>query len=301
MHPLHRACVTAAAILVGFLASSVVVGQCPNGGLPNGGCTLPPTSCGCNPPIQPSQCFPDTSGPAFWLDPGNSAIVPTSHTRTALKSPSTTSYGQLPTGSRPACNGVPSSPAPTLSVRLVGQRIMVDYDIPNYYCQDTGDWPVFYTCTTDIEAANDRLTLRQGTTIFLRRGWIYYEKGTWDTGYDVPCGSSNTYSAAVKILTTSGNVITESAEVPLPAPSPCPPPPPPTGKPAPYQEAEGRRLGNRSISDRATSRPAFHSSRLLKVRCLLPSGCPLTAKHQPTRRSCRRHWGPPGRTLLLRS
>jgi RHS repeat-associated protein len=222
-----RGLLIAAVGLLYLLASRTGSGQCPNGGVPNGGCTLPPSACGCNPPLQPNQCFPDTTGPAFWLDPGTSAGTPTSQERTALKSPRTTVYSQLPTGSRPNCDGVPLSPQAVVSVRQVGRRIMVDYDIPNYYCLNAGDWPPSYTCRNDIEASTERLTLRQGTTVVLKRSWIYYENGTWDTGYDVPCPSSNGYSAAVRY--SAGNplqsVVVESPVVVLPAEAPCPPPP----------------------------------------------------------------------------
>jgi hypothetical protein len=199
-----------------LLQSSTGLGQsCPEGGLPFGGCTLPnPTqNCGCNPNVQPNQCFPDTSGPASWTDPGNSSPGHTNQTRVALKSARTTSYGTLPTGVRPNCSGVPSSPAPQVSVRVSGTgRILVDYDIPNYYCQNTGDWPVAYTCTNDIETTTDRMTLLlNGSPVLVGssplRAWIYYENGTWDTGIDLPCGASGSYSAAVKLLTSNAGVV----------------------------------------------------------------------------------------------
>jgi YD repeat-containing protein len=70
----------------------------------------------------------------------------------------------------------------------VGQRVWVDYDAPNYYCQNTGDWPPAYTCTNDPFVSSDHLLLFRGSDI-LASAFIYYEHGSWDTGVDLPCGS----------------------------------------------------------------------------------------------------------------
>ena len=123
--------------------------QCPDGGVPEGGCPFPPSACGCEPEYQPNQCFPSASGPALWTDPGLSTGAHTSQRRTAVKSPRTTQYGTLPENARPNCTYV-STPAPEGAVRLIGKRLVIDYDVPNLYCRDAGDWPTFYTCTNDI-------------------------------------------------------------------------------------------------------------------------------------------------------
>ena len=205
-----------------------VEGQCPNGGLPNGGCTWPNPADNCSCPGSiPNQCFPDTSGPASWLDPGGSAGTPTSQQRGALKSTEVgSSYGTLPTGFRPYCDGIPSSPAPAATIRMSGQRFLVDYDIPNYYCLNPGDWPPGYRCMNDIVSVQywaSTISLVSGTGTVMKTAWAYYENGTWDTGIDLTaCG---TYHVTISLSTKSGGVLTDSIPVVLTPPNvPCPAP-----------------------------------------------------------------------------
>lgn len=120
----------------------------------------------------------------------------------------------------PAC-----TPAPTVSLRVSGYRILIDYEAPNYFCQNTGDWPPFYTCTNDIELSSDRITLSQ-SGYPIRRAWIYYEKGTWDTGIDLPSCAAQTYTAAIKYVCGSGATAVTSIDQLIQANAPaCQPPP----------------------------------------------------------------------------
>jgi YD repeat-containing protein len=161
---------------------------------------------GCNPPEQPNQCFPDALGPTSWTDPAGQR---TTQVRFALQSPETTCHPPVGVGSAPHCCTSfhpPSSSAPTVKLRIVGTRIWVDYDAPNYYCQQTGDWPPFFTCTNDPLASSDNLLLFIGPTVddlsnVVSRGFIYYEDGSWDTGIDVPCLESGSYSARIGFVT----------------------------------------------------------------------------------------------------
>jgi RHS repeat-associated protein len=161
---------------------------------------------GCNPPEQPNQCFPDALGPTFWTDPAGQR---TTQVRFAPQSLATTCHPPVGVGSAPHCCTSfhpSSSSAPTVKLRIVGTRIWVDYDAPNYYCQQTGDWPPFFTCTNDPIASSDNLLLFLGPSAddlsnVVSRGFIYYEDGSWDTGIDIPCQESATYSARIGFLT----------------------------------------------------------------------------------------------------
>lgn len=205
--------------------SNSAAGQCGSGGF-----LLPPSGAG---PYNTQQCFPDASGPAFWTDPATSSFpTHTSQVRTALQSPSSTSHtGALPTGSRPNCGGIIHPPAggaaPTISLRLVGRRVVVDYEAPNYYCQDTGDWPPAFTYVNDVGLTSDHLILN-GPGGTLAEAFIYYEKGTWDTGIDLACGGSGTYSAQIAFAASVGSLTASSGNQLLTAPSgsACTTPPP---------------------------------------------------------------------------
>lgn len=209
-----------AAVLALGAAPTALRADCPYGGF-----ELPPSGCY----IQNQQCFPDASGPAFWLDPNMGSH--TTQIRTALQSAASNCHtGPLPTGQRPGCSCQPApgdGHDPTVSLRLSGTRILVDYEAPNYYCVDTGDWPPGYTCTNSVEAAANRISLFDAGGYPLARAYLYYEKGTWDTGVDVTCGGSGSYEASIKYQTWDINnpKLTYSGLQQLTAPSaPCPPP-----------------------------------------------------------------------------
>jgi hypothetical protein len=109
----------------------------PAAALGQGSCVL--LNGGCNPPEQPNQCFPDALGPTSWTDPAGQG---TTQVRFAPQSPATTCHPPVGVGSAPRCCTSfhpPSSSAPTVKLRMVGTRIWVDYDAPNYYCQQSGD------------------------------------------------------------------------------------------------------------------------------------------------------------------
>lgn len=210
-----------------FLASALLraphllAQACPNGGL-----QLPDSPC----TTQDEQCFPDASGPAYWLDPNLGSH--TTQIRTALESSQSGCHpGPFPTGARPNCGTCSAppwdGPSPVVTFRLAGTRILVDYDAPNYYCVDTGDWPPFYTCTNTAELAANRLSLLGPGETSLAHAFLYYEKGTWDTGVDVPCGSSGEYEARIRYQSSWALFpMTDSTGLQLlTAPSaPCPPP-----------------------------------------------------------------------------
>jgi len=164
-----------------------------------------PLTGGCNPPEQPSQCFPGVDGPAIWTDPGG---IHTVQWRRALISPETTSHGQLTNDQPPYCGGqyeVSCSGAnPTVRVYTRGTRILIDYDAPNYYCQQPGDWPPGFTCTNDPLAISDNLILEDSGGNIWSVGFIFFEYGTWDTGIDIPCGSTSTWSTRIEYVCAGG-------------------------------------------------------------------------------------------------
>jgi len=82
------------------------------------------------------------------------------------------------------------TPGPTVKLRVEGKRIWVDYEAPNYYCQNTGDWPPFFTCSNDPFSSSDHLLLFRGSSDLISRAFLYYEKGSWDTGVDLSCGDT---------------------------------------------------------------------------------------------------------------
>jgi YD repeat-containing protein len=157
-------------------------------------CSIPNN--GCTPPLQPSQCFPGIDGPSTWTDPDG---YHTTQTRTAVYSTLSTCHGPIGDTQPNCCGGLPpaSGPAPTVSLRVVKNRIFVDYEAPNLYCTNNGDWPVFYTCSNDPLADPDSLVLFDQNGGILRAAYIYFEKGTWDTGIDVACGTTRFYTAQI--------------------------------------------------------------------------------------------------------
>ena len=157
-------------------------------------CSIPNN--GCTPPVQPSQCFPGNDGPSTWTDPGG---YRTTQTRTAVYSTLSTCHGPIGNSQPACCNGLPSAsgPDPTVSLRVVKNRIFVDYEAPNLYCTDNGDWPPFYTCLNDPFVDPDSLALLDGNGNLIRAAFIYFEKGTWDTGIDIVCGSRRYYEARI--------------------------------------------------------------------------------------------------------
>jgi RHS repeat-associated protein len=78
-----------------------------------------------------------------------------------------------------------------------------------------GDWPPTYSCTNDPEVSTDRLSLFDGNGNLIRRAYIYFENGTWDTGIDVPCGQTLNYQSSIKYLTTGGLVQNTLVVTPL--------------------------------------------------------------------------------------
>lgn len=143
---------------------------------------------GCSPPVQPSQCFPDALGPVSWQDPAGAQTV---QTRRLADSPLSSCHPPVGIGAKPVCCSPfypPTSPGPSVQLRVVGQRVWVDYDAPSYDCQNSGDWPPGYTCTNDPLVSSDHLLLFRGSDL-LARAFIYYEYGSWDTGIDLPCGT----------------------------------------------------------------------------------------------------------------
>jgi RHS repeat-associated protein len=92
-------------------------------------------------------------------------------------------------------------------VRVSGTRILVEYDAPNFYCKDTGDWPPNYTCNNDILTSSDKLALYVNGQLDPQvQAWIYYDYGTWDTGVDMPCPGSGTYKATITYVRQNGLV-----------------------------------------------------------------------------------------------
>jgi RHS repeat-associated protein len=153
-------------------------------------CSIP--SNGCSPPVQASQCFPGKDGPSSWTDPGG---YHTTQTRTAVYSLLSTCHGPIGDAQPSCCNGLPSAdgPNPKISLRVVKNRIFVDYEAPNLYCTNNGDWPPFYTCVNDPFADPDSLALLDGDGNLIRAAFVYFEKGTWDTGIDIACGAERFY------------------------------------------------------------------------------------------------------------
>ena len=169
----------ASALLVLILGGLGAPAQtCPDGGF------LPqPTSC------PTTYCRPDGSGlPAAWYSPSGAGSR-TWQMRRATRSPNSTAYPVLLTGSYPECRfSFPgNSPAGSATLRVVGRRVFVDYDAPNYYCFDDGAWPIGY-CNLggDIAGTANRLVLYVNDWVE-KETWIYFDYGTWDTGYDLPC------------------------------------------------------------------------------------------------------------------
>src|ERR1035437_6319429 len=153
----------------------------------------------------PQQCFPVLAGPDFWQDPGGAG---TWQDRRAPQSPLSTSYGTL-NGSIPICSdNLPpgSGPGPSVSLRVVGTRILIDYDAPNFYCTNAGDWPPFFTCGNDPVLGGDYLSIDDS----LEAAWIYFEHGTWDTGIDIPCGTTSSHTARIHYLGTGGVIFLQS-------------------------------------------------------------------------------------------
>jgi hypothetical protein len=161
----------------------------------------------------PQQCFPGAAGPTFFFD------GLTSQRRLAADSAGSTCHPPVTTGP-PACcaSAPPASSLPILSnlraVLVASQgdtdtfEIAVDYDAPDIYCTNTGDWPPDYTCTNDPLASGDHLVLYLGSATspidVLSRGFIYFEKGTWTTNVPLACGESTQVAAQVAYLTTAG-------------------------------------------------------------------------------------------------
>ena len=182
--------------LLGFLSVGVGTGRA------QGSCVL--LSGGCSPPVQNNQCFPDALGPVFWEDVGGGSV----QTRRATESDLSTCHGPVGVGAPPRCctsfHPPASGPAPTVTLRVVGRRVLVDYEAPNYYCQQTGDWPPTFTCFNDPIVSSDQLLLLDDRGDVLARTFIYYEKGTWDTGVDLPCGGPRTIEARIRYLGEPG-------------------------------------------------------------------------------------------------
>jgi len=97
---------------------------------------------GCH--LAPQQCFPVASGPSVWQDVGG---FRTWQYRRAVQSPLDTCT-PVPLGDAiPTCPSVSGctgnvppagGPPPTVSIRIVGTRVFIDYDAPNLYCTNAG-------------------------------------------------------------------------------------------------------------------------------------------------------------------
>ncbi len=103
----------------------------------------------------------------------------------------------------------------------------VAYDAPNLYCgeKSIGDWPIDITCNNGAQTDLDQLVL-SGPSV-QRFTFIYFENGTWDTGVDIPCGTTQSFQATIQYVANDGlTLISKStALTPLPAtalPAPCP-------------------------------------------------------------------------------
>jgi RHS repeat-associated protein len=166
---------------------------------------------GCGSPVQPQQCFPDALGPAQWTDPGGAH---TRQIRYAVQSIQSTCHGPVGVGAPPACCTSlhpPGTPGPTLKLRVEGKRIWVDYEAPNYYCQNTGDWPPFFTCSNDPLTSSDHLFLFRGSSDLISRAFLYYESGSWDTGVDISCGDTQPFTAFISYTAATGAAFAQDA------------------------------------------------------------------------------------------
>ncbi len=158
---------------------------------------------GCTPPLHPQQCFPVVGGPTFWQDVGG---LRTWQISRGIQSPNEPSCeGPLGTSIPNCCDGIPpAGVTPTVSIRLVGTRVLIDYDAPGLYCTNTGEWPPNYTCFNDPMIAPDRLTLSNPALGGFRFAFIYFEHGTWDTGYDIPCATTQTLQGGIGYMVSGG-------------------------------------------------------------------------------------------------
>ncbi len=196
-----------------FLVVAVLAGA---GAVAGQGCTLLHGGCG----EFPQQCFADTLAPATWSD------GLTEQDRVSFDSPESTCHAPVLVGPPACCTSFhpPGSSQPTISLRAEptgdGAEVVVDYDAPNYFCQNTGDWPPLYTCVNDPIVSSDHLVLFLGTPSHvvdvLARGFIYYEQGTWHTRIKIPCGGATTVFARIDYLTSSGVVTAVTPAMALP-------------------------------------------------------------------------------------
>ncbi len=196
-----------------FLVVAVLAGA---GAVAGQGCTLLHNGCG----EFPQQCFADTLAPATWSD------GLTEQDRVSFDSPESTCHAPVSVGPPACCTSFhpPGSSQPAISLRAEptgdGAEVVVDYDAPNYFCQNTGDWPPLYTCVNDPIVSSDHLVLFLGTPSnivdVLARGFIYYEQGTWHTRIKIPCGGATTVFARIDYLTSSGVVTAVTPAMALP-------------------------------------------------------------------------------------
>jgi RHS repeat-associated protein len=155
--------------------------------------------------VQPQQCFPDALGPVTWTDPAGAR---TTQVRYLPDSPNSTCHPPVGIGAPPRCCTSfhpPASPGPSVKLRIEGKRVWVDYDAPNYDCQNTGDWPPFFTCTNDPLASSDNLFLFRSGDL-LQTAFIYYENGSWDTGIDIACGGTQTFTARIGYVVSPAQI-----------------------------------------------------------------------------------------------
>jgi len=103
--------------------------------------------------------------------------------------------------------------------------VKVAYDAPNLYCYNGGDWPPFFTCTNDPSADPDHLVLADAGGPF-RWAYVYFEHGVWDTGIDIPCGTTHSYQATISYRASDNTLLSSSTpltSLPIAAlPAPCP-------------------------------------------------------------------------------
>jgi len=184
-------------LVFGFLLAGETFGQ--------GSCVL--LNGGCTPPEQPQQCFPDATGPVTWTDPGGPH---TQQVRILPDSPNSNCHPPVGIGAKPRCCTSfhpPASPGPSVKLRIAGKRVWVDYDAPNYDCQNSGDWPPFFTCNNDPLASSDNLFLFRNGDL-LQTAFIYYENGSWDTGIDISCGATQSFTARIGYVAEPTQLVT---------------------------------------------------------------------------------------------
>ncbi len=161
--------------------------------------------------------FPTSSQPAFWTDPGGERSV---QVRDGLQSANSVCHqgwdgtsDPFPTNCpvlgcpgyyqyQPPCS---SSQPSILSIRVAGTRVLVDYDAPNWYCMNSSDWPPYINTFNEPTYSGSYLQLYVSGTP--HTAWVFYERGTWDTGVDLTCGgSAQAVEATIRTVCYGGSL-----------------------------------------------------------------------------------------------